>query len=162
VVLVGFMGSGKSSVGRELARRLGADFVDVDCFIEERAGRRIRAIFEEEGEPAFRAREKAALAEVLSVKGRVVAAGGGAFLDEGNRELMKSYGPVVYLEVEAETVLRRLARDTRRPLLARGDREDVVRRLLEKREPWYRLADHRVCADRMTVKEIAGRIIELL
>lgn len=162
VVLVGFMGSGKSSVGKELARRLGAEFVDVDDRIEEAARRPIREIFAEEGEPAFRERERAALKEVLAVRGRVVATGGGAFQDEGNRDLLKSYAPVVYLEVEAETVLRRLSKDRNRPLLAGGDRESAVRGLLERRSPGYRLADHVVSADRGTVREIAERIIVLL
>jgi shikimate kinase len=162
VVLVGFMGSGKSSVGRELARRIGAEFVDADAWIERKAGRRIRVLFAEEGEPAFREMEKAALREILAVKGRVVAAGGGAFLDEGNRRLMKAYGEVVYLEASAETVLGRLAMDASRPLLQGADRESVVRDLLDRRAPEYRRADHTVPTDGLTVKEIAGRIIELL
>jgi len=162
VVLVGFMGSGKSSVGRELARRIGAEFVDVDGWIEKRANCPIRVLFEREGEPAFREREKSALKEILSVKGRVVATGGGAFIDEGNRKLLKAYGPVVYLEAEAETVLRRLSRDTRRPLLRGGDRESVVRGLLARRVPGYRRADHAVSTDGRTVKEIAEQIEELL
>jgi shikimate kinase len=162
VILVGFMGSGKSSVGKELAKRIGAEFVDVDDWIERSTGRRIRDLFAEEGEPAFREREKAALREVLAVKGRVVATGGGAFLDEGNRRLLKSYGPVVYLEAEAESVLHRLSGDTDRPLLRGGDRADIVRGLLERRIPGYRQADHAVPTDRMTVEEIAGRIVKLL
>ncbi len=162
VVLVGFMGSGKSSVGRELAWRIGAEFVDVDDWIEKTAGRPIRDLFDQEGEPAFREREKAALKEILSVKGRVVATGGGAFLDDANRMLLKSYGPVVYLEVAAETVLRRLAKDTRRPLLRGDDRENVVRGLLGRRIPGYRQADHAVSTDGRSVEEIAERILELL
>lgn len=162
VVLVGFMGSGKSAVGRELARRTGAEFVDADAWIERKAGRSIRDLFAEEGEPAFREREKDALREILAVKGRVVAAGGGAFLDGENRKAMKAYGPVVYLEVGAATVLRRLAKDSKRPLLQGGDREGIVKDLLDRRVPEYRRADHTVPADGLSVKEIAGRIIQLL
>lgn len=162
VVLVGFMGSGKSSVGRELARRTGAEFVDADEWIERKAGRSIRVLFAEEGEPAFRERERAALREILAEKGRVVAAGGGAFLHEENRRLMKSYGPVVYLEASADTVLRRLAKDSKRPLLQGPDRESVVKDLLDRRVPEYRRADHTVPTDGRTVEEIAGRIIRLL
>src|SRR5512134_1391111 len=102
VVLVGFMGSGKSSVGRELARRFGVPFVDVDERIESAAGCRIRDLFDREGEPAFREREKAALRDALSAKGRVIATGGGAFADEGNRALLRAYAPVVYLETAVE------------------------------------------------------------
>lgn len=162
VVLVGFMGAGKSSVGRELARRTGAEFVDMDAWIERKAGRSIRAIFAEEGESAFRAMEKAALKDILAVKGRVVAAGGGAFLDEGNRAQMMAYGPVVYLEAKAETVLRRLEKDGQRPLLQEADRESAIRDLLDRRVPEYRRADHAIPTDGLTVTEIAGRIIDFL
>ncbi len=162
VVLVGFMGSGKSSVGRELARQVGAEFVDVDSWIEGATGRSVRDLFAEEGEPAFREREKAALREVLAVKGRVVATGGGAFMDEGNRRLLKAYGPVVYLEAEAATILHRISADARRPLLLGGDREEIVRDLLARRIPGYRQADHAVPTDGRTVAQVAGRIVELL
>ncbi len=160
VVLVGFMGSGKSSVGRVLARRFGAPFVDVDERIESEAGSPIRDLFAREGEPAFREREKAALLEALSVKGCVVATGGGAFTDQENRDLLRSYAPVVYLEAAVETLLERLARDLRRPLLRGEDREEVVRELLSRRVPGYRTADVTVRTDGRTVEEVAGQVEE--
>ena len=160
VVLVGFMGSGKSSVGRELSRRFGAPFVDVDERIESAAGCRIRDLFDREGEPAFREREKAALRDALSVKGRVIATGGGAFADEGNRALLRAYAPVVYLEAGMETLLSRLAADLGRPLLRGGDREEVVRALLSRRVPGYRTADVTVRTDGRTVEEVAGQVAE--
>ncbi len=169
VVLVGFMGSGKSSVGRELARRFRAPFVDVDERIERTAGRPIRDLFAREGEPSFREREKDALREVVSVKGCVVATGGGAFADEGNRALLRSYAPVVYLETGVETLLERLsgeaeptAGDAVRPLLRGADRENVVRDLLSRRIPGYREADFTVRTDGRTVEEVAGRVAEWL
>jgi len=160
VVLVGFMGSGKSSVGRELARRFGAPFVDVDERIEAEAGCRIRDLFSREGEPAFRVREKAALRDALTVKGRVIASGGGAFADEENRALLRSYAPVVYLEAAVETLLERLAGDLGRPLLRGGDREEVVRELLARREPGYRTADVTVRTDGRTVEDVAGQVAD--
>jgi shikimate kinase len=160
VVLVGFMGSGKSSVGRVLARRFGAPFVDVDAWIESATGCRIRDLFAREGEPAFREREKAALREVLSVKGCVIATGGGAFADEENRGLLRSYAPVVYLDTAVETLLGRLAADLGRPLLRGGDREEVVRALLSRRVPGYRTADITVRTDGRTVKEVAGQVAD--
>src|SRR4030043_2297021 len=123
IVLVGFMGSGKSSVGRALARRFGAPFVDVDERIESAAGSPIRDLFAREGEPAFREREKAVLLEVLSVKGCGIATGGGAFADEENRDLLRSYAPVVYLEAAVETLLERLGRGSGGPLLPGEGRE---------------------------------------
>lgn len=160
IVLIGFMGSGKSSVGRELARRFGAPFVDVDERIESAAGSPIRDLFAREGEPAFREREKAALREALSVKGCVIATGGGAFSDEENRALLRSYAPVVYLEAAVETLLARLAGDLGRPLLRGGDREEVVRELLSRRIPGYRTADLTVRTDGRTVEEVAGQVAD--
>jgi shikimate kinase len=162
LVLVGFMGSGKTSVGRELARKLRAAFVDVDERIERGAGKPIPDIFTEEGEPAFREREKAALREALSVPGRVVATGGGAFLDEGNRAMLSSYAPVVFLEARAETLLARLPANSDRPLLRGEDRGQVVRDLLARRLPGYRKADHTVVTDGLTVGEVADRVVEWL
>src|SRR5512134_1224561 len=162
VVLVGFMGSGKTSVGRKLARKLRAGFVDVDERIERAAGRPIRDIFSAEGEPAFRAREKAALRDALSVPGRVVAPGGGAFLDEENRALLSAYAPVVFLSARAETLLARLPGISDRPLLRGADRGRVVRDLLARRLPGYRKADHTVVTDGLTVDEVADRIVEWL
>jgi len=160
VVLVGFMGSGKSSVGRVLARRFGAPFVDVDERIESAAGCRIRDLFGREGESAFRVRERAALRDVLSVQGCVVATGGGAFADEENRALLRSYAPVVYLEAAVQTLLDRLAGDLGRPLLRGGDREEVVRELLSRREPGYRTADMTVRTDGRTVEDVAGLVAD--
>jgi len=160
IVLVGFMGSGKSSVGRELARRFGAPFVDVDERIESSAGSPIRELFAREGEPVFRAREKAALREALSVKGCVIATGGGAFSDEENRVLLRTYARVVYLEAAVETLLERLAGDLGRPLLRGGDRETVVRELLSRRVPGYRTADVTVRTDGRTVEEVAGQVAD--
>jgi shikimate kinase len=160
VVLVGFMGSGKSSVGRVLARRFGAPFVDVDERIERTAGCRIRDLFEREGEPAFRERENATLRDVLSVKGCVVATGGGAFADEENRGLLRSYAPVVYLEAAVETLLERLAGDLGRPLLRGADREETIRKLLSRRVIGYRTADATVRTDGRTVEEVAGEVAD--
>jgi shikimate kinase len=143
-----------------LARRFGVPFVDVDAWIESATGCRIRDLFAREGEPAFRAREKAALREVLSVKGCVVATGGGAFADEENRVLLRSYAPVVYLDAAVETLLERLAADLGRPLLRGGDREEVVRALLERRVPGYRTADVTVRTDGRTVEEVARQVAD--
>ncbi len=160
VVLIGFMGSGKSSVGRKLARRFGVPFVDVDERIESVAGCRIRDLFVREGEAAFRVREKAALRDVLSRKGNVIATGGGAFADEENRILLRSYAPVVYLETSVETLLERLSGDLGRPLLRGGDREEVVRDLLLRREPEYRTADMTVRTDGRTVEDVAAQVAD--
>lgn len=138
IVLVGPMGSGKSHVGRLLAARLGLDFVDVDARIEAEAAMPIPAIFASEGEAGFRAREGAALGQVLALGGQVVATGGGAVLAEVNRAAMRAAGRVVYLHVDPAEQLRRLAGDTGRPLLGVPDRARRLAELQAQREPLYR------------------------
>lgn len=159
-VLVGFMGAGKSSVGKILADRLNAEFIDVDETIERSAGRSVQEIFASLGEEEFREMERAAIRDVVSVPGRVVAAGGGAFLDEGNRLALSAYGPVFFLDVSCESVLERLSGDRSRPLLP-GD-EKRLRDLMEKRRPAYLLADFTVSADCRPASEVADGILDLL
>ncbi len=161
-VLIGFMGAGKSSVGRIVARRLGADFVDVDVRIESAAGRSVTEIFASQGEEVFREMEAEAIRDAVSAPGRVVAAGGGAFIDPGNRALLREYAPVVFLDASPETVIARLSRDASRPLLQGGDREARVRELMARRRPFYAEADVTVATDGLTVFQVAGRVIALL
>jgi shikimate kinase len=159
IVLVGFMGSGKSSVGAELAALLGWSFVDLDGLIEGRTGRKIAAIFEEAGEPAFRAEERRAAAEAVAHERRVIAAGGGAFADPETRALLQDRSTTVYLECDLDTMLRRVPADGSRPLA--GNRE-TMRRLFLAREASYRSADVSVDAARGTPSELALKIARLL
>ena len=161
-VLVGFMGAGKSSVGKELARRLGAEFLDVDDRVEADAGRKIGEIFVMEGEQAFREREREAIRDAVSIPGRVIATGGGAFLDGENRQRLKAYAPVVFLDVSPATALERLAGDTSRPLLSGEDREKAVTELMERRRPAYREADFRVSTENLPADRVAEEVFLLL
>ncbi len=140
VFLVGFMGSGKSSVGQELARRLNWDFVDLDTRIESREGQTVPEIFRERGEPGFRLAETSALRDLLTESlqsNRVVALGGGAFVQETNRELLRQW-PSVFLEAPASELWQRSLTDgIERPL--RGDPEQFAR-LYAERLPFYRQA----------------------
>lgn len=144
VVLVGPMGSGKSTLGRGLAARLGMAFVDVDARIVAAAGRDILSLFTSEGEAGFRQREAQALAEALAGEAAVIATGGGAVLAETNRAAMRKAGHVVYLQVDAATQLARLAGDTGRPLLATADRAQRLADLQGIREPLYREVAHHI------------------
>jgi shikimate kinase len=155
IVLVGFMGSGKSTVGRIVARRLGWGFVDMDERIEERAGRRIADIFRDQGEAAFRAEELAVAKELRTAERRVVAAGGGAFAQPATREALQEGSFTVYLAGDFATLAARVPADGSRPLAA--DRE-IMRRLLAEREPDYRLADLTVDATEAP-ESVAGRIV---
>jgi len=137
LVLVGPMGAGKTSIGRRLAEVFRLAFVDADRDIELRTGAAVGTIFECEGEAGFRARECAALEELLRGGDQVISTGGGAVLDAGNRRRMRERGFVVHLQVSVEGQLQRLARDRTRPLLQRDDREQLLRELAIARAPLY-------------------------
>ncbi|MGO4223111.1 shikimate kinase [Lysobacter sp. TAF61] len=163
LVLVGPMGAGKTCIGRVLAEHFGLRLADVDREIEQRAGASINAIFEFEGEAGFRARERDALAELLADDGVVLSTGGGAVLDDGNRRRLRERGFVVHLHVSVEQQIERLARDRSRPLLAQGDREQVLRALAAQREPLYaQVADLRFDTNQYTATEVASRLTQEL
>lgn len=136
------MGSGKSTLGRSLAARLGLAFIDVDARIEASAGRDIPALFASEGEAGFRERESRALTEALHGDAAVIATGGGAILAPANRNAMRAAGTVIYLMVDAAIQLARLAGDTGRPLLQGEDRATKLATLQAVREPLYREVAH--------------------
>ncbi len=161
LVLVGFMGAGKSVVGKQLARRLRRPFVDTDQVVEARAGRRIAAIFATEGEPAFRALERAAVAEVASRRGQVVSTGGGAVMDPANMATLRASGLVVYLAARPETLAARVA-GSDRPLLAGAtDPAARVREILERREAAYRAADVVIETDGLPVPAVVGAVLRV-
>ena len=148
LVLVGPMGAGKTSIGKRLADRFGLAFRDSDREVEAHTGVPVATIFECEGEPGFRERERATLATLLAGTGRVVATGGGAVLDAGTRDLIRLHGFVVYLHVGLAEQRERLARDRTRPLIAGGDRDAVLHRLATERGPLYaEVADLRFDTD---------------
>ena len=159
VVLVGFMGAGKTSVGRSLARRLKWRFVDLDRSIEERAGATIAALFRERGEAAFRALEQDAARAVAGLSRTVVAAGGGAFIAPATRAALQEGALTVWLQCSLDDVLRRVPADGSRPLA--GNRE-IMRALLAEREPSYRQADVAVDTSGLTPREVVDRIVELI
>ncbi|MDA0654261.1 MAG: shikimate kinase [Proteobacteria bacterium] len=142
VVLVGMMGAGKTSIGRRLAARLGVPFVDADAEIEQAAGSSIADIFERHGEEAFRDGERRVIARLLDGPVHVMATGGGAFLDEGTRELIRSRAISVWLRASLDTLAARLEKSrTPRPLLDKeGDLRTALARLIDERYPVYQKA----------------------
>jgi shikimate kinase len=154
------MGSGKSTVGRLLARRLGYRFVDVDERIESRAGMSIREIFAAEGEEAFRRLESETLEDLAGEERIVAAAGGGAPVPVRNREFFAGAAASFYLEVSFEEFLRRTGSDPARPLLQRGTGE--LRSLYEQRRPVYESLGRRIPTEGRTPEEIVEEILRVL
>ncbi|GIP39758.1 shikimate kinase [Paenibacillus sp. J31TS4] len=161
IVLIGFMGTGKSTVGRALAERLGWTFVDSDEEAEKREGRSIRDMFEQDGEAYFRRQEHETLAALLERSGVVIATGGGAVLAEANRTLMKEKGLVAALTALPETIIGRVGADGNRPLL-QGNAEERVRALLEERKEAYLFADVTVATDGKPVPDIVDELTAIL
>ena len=157
IVLVGFMGCGKSTVGAALAARLGWGFRDLDRWIEERHGMTVAEIFRRRGEAFFREEERRAARAAARLRRCVVAAGGGAFAFEATRETLRAGALTVWLRCPVSALWRRLPRDGSRPLAADRGR---MRRLLGEREPSYRLADLAVDSSRAAPDEVARRIAE--
>jgi shikimate kinase len=143
--LIGPMGSGKSAVGKQLARELELEFIDSDAEIEKRTGVDIAYIFEKEGEDGFRRRERDVIAELAEQDGTVLATGGGAILDAQTRERLAASGTVIYLRTSIAQQLERTRHSRHRPLLADGDPEEVLTALMAVRAPLYdEIADIRV------------------
>lgn len=160
LVLVGLMGAGKTTVGRECGRRLGRAFVDTDAEIERVAGRTVAEIFAAEGEVGFRTRERAAISEVCATsEPLVVACGGGAVVDEANRTVLRSAGTVIWLRATGATLAARVGSGTGRPLLV-DDPAAVLARLAVEREPAYTAAAHGVVdVDDLAVAAVADRVL---
>ncbi|MEY4711198.1 MAG: hypothetical protein RIS88_648 [Pseudomonadota bacterium] len=143
IALVGLPGSGKTTIGKLLARRLGLDFVDSDQVIEERVGCPIRAFWEQQGEQAFRDIEEAALRDLTAqARGIVLATGGGSVLREANRQHLRAATRVVYLRSSPEQVLSRVRQNRNRPLLQVDDPLERLQALHAQREPLYRETAH--------------------
>ncbi|MEK8129870.1 shikimate kinase [Paenibacillus filicis] len=157
VVLIGMMGTGKSTVGQELARRLGFAFVDSDAEVEQRQGMTIKDMFAQLGEPAFREAETDTIRTIMGKPGQVVATGGGAVLAEAGRAAMQEGGFVVALRAGVETIIRRVREDQNRPLL-QGDVEERVRTIMESRKHAYDFAELKVDTDGRSVEDIADEI----
>lgn len=162
IILVGFMGSGKTSVGKVLAKRLGYRFLDSDALIEQEEQQSIPAVFQTKGEAYFRDKETELLNKLrTSLYEVVLSTGGGTPIRPQNRELLRQLGFVVFLKTSDETILRRLRGDTSRPLLAGEDSKSRVEQLQREREPIYTATAHFILdTDELSPEKLADRIME--
>lgn len=162
VVLVGMMGAGKSSVGRRLAGRLGLPFSDADTEIEQAAQMTIPEIFAARGEAEFREGEKRVIARLLAEGPRVLATGGGAYMNPETRERITRQGIAVWLKADFDVLMRRVRKRSNRPLLQTADPEGTLRRLMEVRDPVYALADIAVHSRDVPHDVVVGEILAAL
>jgi shikimate kinase len=162
IVLVGIMGAGKSAIGRRLAQRLELSFVDADDEIEAAAGCTIEDIFARYGEAEFRKGEEKVLRRLMRGPRKVLATGGGAFMNERTREAIKSRGVSIWLRADLETLMRRVGRRNDRPMLKSGNPRETMQRLMDLRYPVYAEADLTVDSTEgphdLVVREIAEKL----
>ncbi|HUF73841.1 MAG TPA: shikimate kinase AroK [Gammaproteobacteria bacterium] len=163
IYLIGPTGSGKTAVGKQLARDTGLKFLDSDQEIEKRTGVEIAYIFEKEGEAGFREREQEMIRELSSLEGAIVATGGGAVLAGANRERLAASGVVVYLKTGVREQLRRTGRSPNRPLLNRDDPRRVLEEMAVVRAPLYEeIADLTIDTSSQRVRSVAKQLREML
>ena len=163
IILIGPMGSGKSTIGHIMAKKLNREFQDSDHYIEHKTGVDIPRIFDVEGECGFRDRETQALQELLQLNNQIIATGGGSVIREENQMLLKSNGFVIFLDTPVNQQMHRLRRDNKRPLLQTDNPRQRLESLLEIRRPIYLdLADLIVKTDRRLARKLANDIITQL
>ena len=163
IVLVGMMGSGKTSVGRRLAKELGWPFQDADWAIEDAAGTSITNIFAEIGEPEFRRRERQVIARLMDERQQqVLALGGGSFVADETRALIKARALSIWLDSDIDILVRRTGRRSDRPLLANGDPRMILSRLMEERRPIYAQADITIDSGSGSLGDVVERALDAL
>lgn len=160
IILIGFMGTGKTVTARILAERTGMELVDMDAQIELRAGKTIPEIFAESGEPGFRVLERNLVKELSTRSGLIISTGGGVVTNPDNLSDFEKSGLMVCLTASPETIFQRLEKDTTRPLLS-GDKKGQIAALLEKRKPLYAAIAHQIDGDRLGPEERANAILKL-
>lgn len=162
IILCGFMGCGKSTVGKNIARKTGKRFIDMDRYIEEKAGMTVSEIFEKYGEDGFRELEHEACKELSAMQNMVIASGGGALTFSRNTEVFRGKDTIVLLDVPLHVIQHRLRNDKRRPLLQRPDKNKVMEELYRKRMPLYHEAADIVVKGKNTPLQTAFAVTQAL
>lgn len=162
IFLVGFMGSGKSTVGKGLSKKMDRELMDTDEYIEKKDGRPISKIFAQSGEGYFRLMETMVLKEFSPLSSRIISCGGGMAIKSENTDLMKTMGKIVYLRANPETILKRVSRSDKRPLLEGNKNIEFIQEMMEKRTPYYEgAADIIIDTDDKSIEEICDEIAYL-
>jgi shikimate kinase len=162
VALIGMMGAGKTAIGRQLAKKLNAPFVDADKEIEKAAGCTIAEIFAQHGEETFRDGERRVIARLLEDPPCILATGGGAYMNEETRALMRDRALTVWLKADFETLWQRVSKRGHRPLLKTADPQGTLKRLMAEREPVYAHADLCVDSGEQTKDAMARKVMDVL
>ncbi len=162
IVLTGFMGAGKSTVGRRLAKAFGMELVDTDDMIEAEAGMRISEIFAKHGEDYFRELEEKIVAKASSLKNHIIVTGGGVVLREKNIQNLRRNGVIIYLHASPEVIYERIKNQTHRPLLQVKDPPRKIRELLEYRAPYYANHDFKIDTSSLTIEEVTAEVSNYL
>jgi shikimate kinase len=163
IYLIGLMGSGKTTLGKILSKKLDKIFYDSDQVIEEKLGVDVPMIFEYEGEVGFREREKDILQELVGKKNIVLATGGGIILSKSNRDLLSENGIVIYLKSNQKDLILRMKNDKTRPLLKNGNIEEIIKKLCKEREPLYQeIADFEIMTKNKRIHEVVNEIITII
>jgi shikimate kinase len=161
IVLVGFMGTGKTTIATAVANRLNMRYISTDDLIEKKEKRTINEIFQKSGEDYFRDVESSVIRDVSCMEGLVIDTGGGAVMRDENMPYLKSGGIVVCLSADENTVMERTKKYKHRPLLNVEDPKRKIRDLLAKRAPFYAKADHTIDTGKFTVKQVVDKIVEI-
>jgi shikimate kinase len=163
IILMGFMGAGKTTIGKKLSKALNWEFIDTDAYIEEEQGRKISDIFAEDGERAFRDMETDLLKRLQNGENQfVLSVGGGMPVREENRALLRNLGTVIYLKISKEEIIRRVSGDKKRPLLQGGDLEEKVTNLMNVRECIYIETAHvEIVTDGKTPEQVVKEIQDI-
>jgi shikimate kinase len=161
IVLVGFMGTGKTTVGKLLAEELGLTFVDMDLLIEQRVGKPISRIFAEQGEPPFRAMERALVRELAARQELVIGTGGGVVLNPDNLYDFSQSGLVVCLSASPDVIFQRTAGEQHRPLIEHDDKFKRIAEILERRQTMYGAIPHQIDTSDLTPQQVAKAVLKL-
>ncbi|MDI6703818.1 MAG: shikimate kinase [bacterium] len=162
IVLIGFMGAGKTKVGTRLAEKLGMGFVDIDDLIETKAGMKISQIFSEFGESYFRDLERKEVEHVSNLTNYVISPGGGAILNKDNMDALRKNGILIYLKASAEVIFERTCHTSHRPLLENVSPYEQIKKLLRYRAPFYEASDYTIDTSNLNIEEVVTKIIEYI